>query len=97
MSERSASPTSPKEPASVTLFRNICDEQRRAFEEQEKALKLLAEIEAREKALKKAEEDQEELIRQLLTQNEKLAGENANLTRVINMYRAKELSDSGEK
>lgn len=90
MSERSASPTSPKEPASVTLFRNICDKQ-------QEVLDLLAKIEAREKALEKAEEDQGELIRQLLTQNEKLAGENANLTRVINMYRAKELSDSGEK
>ena len=63
----------------------------RALEEQRKALELLAEIEAREKALKKAEEDQEALIRQLLTQNGELAAENAHLKQVRNMYIEKEL------
>ena len=64
---------------------------------QAELLQKQADIEAREEALKKAEQDQEEFICQLLTQIGELAGENAHLSRVIEMYREKELSMIREK
>ena len=75
----------------IEVYKYLAGEQGKLFREQAKLAAQKAKIEAREKALKKAEEDQEQFIRQLLTQIEELAGENKHLIQIRDMYIKKEL------